>query len=84
MQVFRHEKIDDLRALLGFEDRSAVSMAYLEGIVETTTSESSIRTHEPSDDIALVFVGPKDKLTGERRVLEDGSIVYTIKMPRSA
>lgn len=78
-----HEQIDDLRALLGVEDRSGISMVMLQGVRETTGSRerAMARTFEPSGDIAYVFMGPREKLQGVRRQAADGTITFAITLP---
>lgn len=81
MNGLRYEKIDELRDLLGFHDRQQVSMTSLVGLSEYDDMEANqVRVRE-TGDVAFVFVGPRDKLKGERRVSDDGTITYTFTMP---
>lgn len=81
------EKIDELRDLLDLQDREVVSMTYLEGIASIPDPDTHEMTYKyvRTGDIAIVFVGPKDKLDGViRENKEDGTRTFELTFPASS
>ncbi len=75
------EKIDELRVLLEAHNRRGVSCVWLAGSFEIP-HEMWIE-HVDSGDRAIVFLGPKDKLTMTRTENQaDGTITFTVVMPK--
>jgi hypothetical protein len=74
------EQIDQLRMLLGAEERSVVTLTSLVGIRGVTALGDSCRRFEESGDVAFVILGPKEKVNGQRIERDDGTIIYSFTL----